>query len=119
VAGPALLACTIEVSPFKIDRATGAGTLIGSTGFVGTNSLACDSSGKLYSVAVKSLIRIDPQTGAGTSVKQLQPVTDIRDLAFSPEKILFGIRNGGGPTGTELGRPRDDQRRHWCGNARR
>lgn len=90
---------------FKIDSATGSGAFIGNTGFIGTNSLACDGSGKLYSVAGSGtagrLITVDPQTGAATLVKQLQPPQDIRDLAFSPEDVLFGINHGGGPDDIE------------------
>lgn len=91
-----LLGCNQSGSLFKIDHTSGTGTSIGPIGFATTNSLARDASGTLYS-APFALITINPQTGAGTFVKDLQPSpTDIRALAFSPANVLFGIRNGGG-----------------------
>jgi len=95
-----LLACSWDGSCCTIDPTTGAGTVIGPTGFSGLNSLASDSSGTVYSVGGKPLIKIDPNTGVGTLVKDLQPGSDVRAMAFSPSNILFAIRNGGGPGDT-------------------
>lgn len=94
-----LVGCDQHGSFFKINPTTGVGALVGATGFW-TNSLACDGSGKLFSVAAAGtgmglLITIDPQTGAGTPVKQLQLLTDIRDLAFSPKNVPFAIKDRG------------------------
>jgi hypothetical protein len=95
-----LVGCNQSGSPFKIDHTSGTGTSIGPIGFATTNSLARDASGTLYS-APFALITINPQTGAGTFVRDLQPSSpDIRALAFSPANVLFGIRNGGGLGGT-------------------
>lgn len=89
-----LVGCNQSGMLFKIDHNTGSGSLIGPIGFIATNSLARDASGTLYS-APFPLITIDPQTGAGTFVKDLPPKTGIRGLAFSPTNVLFGIRAGG------------------------
>ena len=93
-----LVACNQSGSVFKIDESTGVGSLVGSTGFIGTNSLARDDAGTLYSVP-GPLITIDPTTGVGTLKTNVTPPTDVRGLAFSPTNALFAIRYGG-PVGS-------------------
>lgn len=88
-----LVGCDIHGSFFKIDTSNGIGVAIGSTGFIGTNSLARDGSGTLYSES-NGLIRIDSNTGKGTLVVKLQPPRDVRALAFSPTGVLYAIHNG-------------------------
>jgi hypothetical protein len=88
----------------RIDPTTGAGSVIGVTGFPAMNSLAENSAGTLFSVvdnppiALPRLITIDPNTGAGTVVSTLNfgsVVPDVRGLAFSPADVLFAINNTG------------------------
>jgi len=78
---------------YKIDTSSGAGVLVGNSGFV-LNSLAANKSGVVYSVADAAgvpLIRINPNTGAGTFVANLNPGTQIFDLSFAPNNTLFAI----------------------------
>ena len=51
----------------RIDKSTGAATLIGNSG-VGANGAAADSQGRIFSGGgnADQIIRIDPATGAGT-----------------------------------------------------
>jgi len=67
--------CTQEL--FRIDKTTGAKTLIGDTGFRACGDLAFDRDGTLYGLAhegegtVVDLIKIDLSTGAGTLIGSL------------------------------------------------
>jgi hypothetical protein len=88
----------------RIDPATGAGSVIGLSGFRVLNSLAENSSGTLYSagnqppIGGPHLITINPNTAAGTLVATLNfgAVTpDVRALAFSSADVLFAINNTG------------------------
>jgi hypothetical protein len=97
-----LVACDRAGSFLKIDVNNGTGTMIGPTGFSVLNSLARDSTGALYSVSYPDLIRIDPNTGAGTSIAKVQYPGDFRALAFSSAGTLYGIVNGGGLGQTEV-----------------
>lgn len=90
----------------RINETTGVGSFVGLSGFEGLNSLAKNSSGVLYSAAddpvdpngdFRSLITIDPSTGAGTLVATLDFGTvapDVRGLAFSGNS-LYAINNTG------------------------
>src|SRR6187551_329894 len=80
-----LVGCSTQgASVFKINATTGVGTLVGKAGLGAMNSLACDSSGKLFSTNGDTLIRINPQTGTGSLGKKLPTAhNDVRDLAFS------------------------------------
>jgi hypothetical protein len=53
-------------SLFALDVATGRGNFIGSIGFPQVFALATDKSGVLYGVTGTRLLRINPDTGAGT-----------------------------------------------------
>ena len=79
-----------------INPTNGVGSVIGLTGFNYLNSLARDKSGNLYSACGNQLIRINPATGAGTSVANLNfdlaQSLDIRGLAFSPDGFLYAIQ---------------------------
>src|SRR5260221_10471415 len=95
---PTLVTCTYQGLLYTVDQNSGATSLIGNTGFYLLNSLACNSSGILYSVggvvSVGSvLITSDVQTGAGTFVAYLSPDADIRDMDFSASDVLFAIRH--------------------------
>ena len=72
----------------------GGSTEVGDSGFVLLNSMARDSRGGLYTAAGGSfqneIVRLDPATGAGTSVFQTR-LCDIRALAFGPEDILLAM----------------------------
>jgi hypothetical protein len=81
---------------WKISEQTGEARPIGESGFRALNSLAIDPAGRLFSAATREdqLIVIDPSTGAGTAVVDLDfgptPV-DVRGLAFAPDGTLFAI----------------------------
>jgi WD40 repeat protein len=86
-----------------IDEATGACGWIGCTGFEALNSSARDRYGRIFSVENdfrdgrhRSLVQVDPDSGAGTFVATLdlgdcEP--DVRALAFSPDDRLYAINN--------------------------
>jgi len=67
---------TIGSSLYELDPATAAATLVGATGFRYVTGLAYDPEhGQLYGAAdpnnTRTLITIDPSTGAGTAVGSL------------------------------------------------
>lgn len=79
----------------QIDPTTGAGTLIGSTGFSAISGLAISSDGTIYATTggsgnPSSLITIDPTTGVGTSIGSLSDGYD--GLAISPGGTMFANR---------------------------
>jgi hypothetical protein len=94
---------------FTIERATGATTLIGSTGEARLRGLAMHpSTGRLYSCSTGDingvsggLYEVDRQTGAATYVGGMGLFVS---LAFSPaDGTLFGLGfPGGGPQGTAI-----------------
>lgn len=97
----ALIGCSYwSGSIYEIDPTTGQAILIGPTGFTKTKSLACDNSRMLYSIVESSfgvpsaLIRIDPQSGAGTFVTALTPQPTVNCLAFSSANQLFAATIG-------------------------
>lgn len=90
-----------------INPTNGVGSIVGLTGFNYLNSLAKDKAGNLYSVSGNQLIRINPDTGAGTAVATLElhlgplHTPNIRGLAFSPDGILYAIHNYNDPLGSD------------------
>ena len=86
-------------SVYSINETTGAGTLLGSSGFGDMNSMARNSAGILYSATHSSLITINPVTGAGTLASTLSGFgaegIDIRGLAFSSTGVLYAVNDGG------------------------
>ena len=91
-------------SVYSINETTGAGALLGSSGFGATNSMARHSAGTLYSATPASLITINPVTGAGTLAPALSGFgaegLSIRGLAFSSAGVLYAVNNGGSPGDT-------------------
>src|ERR1051325_2651671 len=72
----------------RIDKATGAGTLIGNSG-VGANGAAADPQGRILSGGgnADQIIQLDPATGAGTVFLTTtgRPFGyGIRGMAFDP-----------------------------------
>src|SRR5262245_10616045 len=51
-----------------LDKATGAGTVVGNTGFPGINAAASDSLGRIFTISSGSsqLVLVDAVTGAGS-----------------------------------------------------
>ncbi len=85
---------------FRVDVATGMGTLIGATGRNGVQSITFSSSGILYGWDVGGmglpglgLITIDPATGLATDVNPT--VGDgglfMQGITFAPDGRLFGV----------------------------
>ena len=95
----ALFGLAHDGSLYQLDK-DGSGALQSDSGFSG-NSLARNSAGKLFTVSESSegdhtLVTIDPKTGLGDIVSQLEAL-DVRGLAFSDNDELFGIRLFSGP----------------------
>jgi len=94
---------------YRIDESSGAGLLVGPTGFPRLNSAARDAAGTMFSVTggnvpagsgPDTLITVNTMTGAGTAGPVLNFANvdeDIKGLAFSPGGTLYAIHNGGGP----------------------
>lgn len=80
-----------------INPTTGAGTLVGSSGFSEVSGLAFNSFGVLYGVTGGStgpsfLVTINPSTGVGTSIGPVASTSNegFGGLRFSPSGTLFG-----------------------------
>ena len=78
----------------RIDKATGAGTIVGPIGIAGGNAAAADSHGRIFthSSASDMLVQVDPATGAGTVFLSLtgRPIGyGIRGMAFDGQDRLF------------------------------
>src|SRR5262249_16187377 len=89
-------------SLYRIDPATGAGTLVGAFGAVSFTGIALDpTSGTLYgasSSGTHALVTIDRATAATTSIGALTSNANLTDIAFAPSGQLFGWWDGtGGP----------------------
>jgi hypothetical protein len=77
----------------RIDKATGAGTLVGNSG-VGANASAADSTGRIFSGGgnADQIIQIDPVTGAGAvflTTTGRPGGYGIRGMAFDPSDHLY------------------------------
>ncbi len=104
-------------SLYSINISTGAGTLIGATGFSGVGGLAFSPGGVLYGIAApvnsevlvqpargasprlvasgRQLITINTTTGAGTLVGGTGVTQGFSDLTFRSDGVLFAITGGG------------------------
>jgi len=85
-------------SLLNIDIATGAGTLIGSTGLDAIPGLAINSSGDIYatsgfSAAGAALYRIDAATGGAVLIGNTGQV-GIEAIAFDGDNELYGVGVG-------------------------
>ena len=77
---------------FTIDPATGAATLVGSTGFGAVAGLAINSFGEVFgstASAPSTLIKINAETGEALEVGSLG-VDYIESLAFDADNVLYG-----------------------------
>jgi PEP-CTERM motif len=100
-----LLGISGDGSVFSIDETDGSGSLLGSSGFAGVNSLARSSTGQFVSVSRgvldpnATLFAVDPATGLGTGLANLDFGKDIdisvRAMTFADDR-LYAINNGGG-----------------------
>ncbi len=74
----------------RIDKSTGAGTLIGNSG-VGSNAAAADSAGRIFSGGgnADQIILIDPATGAGSVFL----TTTGRPAGFGIRGMAFDLSN--------------------------
>lgn len=80
---------------FEIDSTTGAGSMIGPTGFTRLNSMARDGSGTLYSFSDSELINIDPTTGLGSFIGS-STIVSVRGLAWVGGTLYAAEDSGGG-----------------------
>ena len=77
-------------SLIRISMHTGDATLIGPTGFTGVNALAVASTGIIYSATDQGdFFRIDPVTGAGTSIGNYGIGGSNADLVFDSNDVAF------------------------------
>lgn len=88
-------------SSYKIDSGTGAGVLLGASGFASLNCLAVDGSGNYYTFSGATLVKIDGNTGVGTNVCSTS-ASDFRAASFSPTGELYAVQNGGGTTVNDI-----------------
>lgn len=99
-------------SLYRIDRNTGATTLIGAHGIAGGNALVFGLDGTLYGAgnSTTSLFTVDTATGAGTNIGNIG-FASAGDLAFNGGELylasssddLILIDLDGGATGTLIG----------------
>ncbi len=80
-----LLGATLTATTWQLDSGTGAGVVIGPTGFTLIQALARDASGTFWAATGDSLITVDPTTGIGTLVAVLDfggAAHSVRGMAF-------------------------------------
>ena len=92
--GGDLLAVAWGGNAYKIDPATGTGSLLGATGFTSLNSMAKDSGGTHYAAAGNQLVTIDPNTGVGT-LQATMTLSSIRGMAFNAAGRLYVYNDQG------------------------
>lgn len=86
---------------YTVDRQTGVTASVGPSGFALTGLAFRPSDGVLFGVTSnlsaanpRSLVTIDPNTGAGTLVGALGVVNGIADITFRSDDTLFGFSPG-------------------------
>jgi hypothetical protein len=94
--GPTLYGVTFS-DFLRLNPDTGAGTIVGPTGFTDINGLDVASDGQIYAGTLGGqLITINPVTGAGTVVGNFgSGLTSTGDLAFDSNDVLFGALTSG------------------------
>ena len=84
---------------WRIDVPTGAGTLIGNTGFAQVTDLAAGPTGELYGTTGADLILIDPATAAATLIGSHGPLPGLMvGLDFAADGTLYGVTQAAGGT---------------------
>jgi hypothetical protein len=80
---------------YKLNKATGAATLVGSTGISHGNSLVFGTDGTLYAASNSTdlLYTINKTTGAGSSIGNIGFISD-GDLAFDQGNLYESDGNG-------------------------
>lgn len=73
---------------YKINRSTAAITRVGNVGSV-VNSLVFSPQGKLLAAGGNTFVQIDPSTGKGTKIGDLDGKASAGDLAFDSQGRLF------------------------------
>jgi hypothetical protein len=94
-----LYACSSQASRggiYTVDPGTGVASLIGASGFTNLTDLASDTRAQSFRLwacdgATNQLLRINPQSGAGTAVGSLNISGGIQTLAFDESSgFLYG-----------------------------
>jgi hypothetical protein len=96
VAQSGLYAIDYSGNLIHLNTTTGAGTLVGATGFAATNSAAADSLGRIFTVGGNpdQLILVNAATAASTVFLNLasRPFGyGVRGLAFDPQDHLYAV----------------------------
>lgn len=75
---------------YKLDKVTGAATLIGATGIDGTNALTFSPDGRLLAMGdgSKQLFQLDLMTGFGSNLAEVGSVSD-GDLAYAGGRLFL------------------------------
>lgn len=83
---------------YQLNKATGAGTLIGLTGIGNVMDIAFDSSDNLYATVNGLLYRVDANTGGVISTVSTNLGSPLMGLAFDASDTLWGTlhQNGSG-----------------------
>ncbi len=83
-------------SVYTVDTVAGSTTFVGNCGYA-VHALARDANGVFWTVGdgANDLVRIDPQTGAGTSVATLSLSSSVRGMAFEHDGSLFLVVSPG------------------------
>jgi hypothetical protein len=94
-----LLAVSYAGEVFRVDAATGAGALVGASGFTALNATAPAPAGGTYAVSSPAgfpptvlpaeLILLDPATGAGSSLGSFLTSGTVRAAATAPDGALL------------------------------
>ncbi len=82
---------------YTVNTSTGATTLVGATGFNGIGSLSFSPGGVLFGVANgsgRALVTINLSTGAGTLRGATGASSNITDIAFRSDGVLFAADGG-------------------------
>ncbi|MCA8952885.1 MAG: hypothetical protein KDE27_25470 [Planctomycetes bacterium] len=90
-----MIAVSWSGSTYRLDSATGVGTVLAASGFSQLNSMAA-SGGAIYTATGGNLVAIDPSTGAGSVAVTLSPaLNSVRGLATDAAGLVYAIEDGG------------------------
>ncbi len=77
---------------YSLDSATGAGALVGPTGFSMINSMTIDASGTVYAATKQHIVTLDKSTGTAVPIATM--TLDVRGMAIDANGLIHLVVDG-------------------------